>query len=178
MSTIRDLKTEYDGLFTTGKFDSVSLFSGEMIVEVFTKDGATVADAERCIGHYNHLNENKEVCDSIQIKLEKFFLYMYNEWKAMGIYDDIAESLKPVMDGYKAGDKLIKYLYKPRLYVEPQLEGETGYGIECECPWEPEHQCMILIRNNKVVYAGPSDGLSPWEDEDAYYCIWNDDENK
>ena len=49
------------------------------------------------------------------------------------------------MEGYKAGNQLVTYLYKPTLYVFSQLEGEIGYGIKCECPWEPEHQCSIEI---------------------------------
>ena len=49
------------------------------------------------------------------------------------------------MEGYKAGNQLVTYIYKPTLYVSSQLEGEIGYGIKCECPWEPEHQCSIEI---------------------------------
>ncbi len=56
------------------------------------------------------------------------------------------------------------------------MKNEIGYGIECECPWEPEHQCIILIRNNNVVYVGPSEGNDPWQDENEYYCIWNDED--
>ena len=56
----------------------------------------------------------------------------------------------------------------------PQRQDEIGYGIECECPWEPEHQCCILIRNDKVVYVGTSEGLDPWGEEDDYHCVWDD----
>lgn len=31
-----------------------------------------------------------------------------------------------------------------------------------------------MIRNDKVVYIGPSEGEDPWGDEEDYYCIWND----
>lgn len=174
---IRNLEPEWGGVFLNGKFDSVSLFQGEMSVSIFAEDGATEEDAIRCIEHYNTLTEKRDVMEQIQNGLEKYFLYMCDEWKDFGgMYGDIEESLKPVMDGYRQGTELVTYLYKPMLYVYPQMENEIGYGIECECPWEPEHQCNILIRNDKVLYVGPSEGLDPWCDESEYYCIWNDEE--
>ncbi len=73
---------------------------------------------------------------------------------------------------------MVTCLSRPRLYVElPEDEEdaeEIGYCIEAECPWEPEHQCSIIIRNDEVKYVGPSEGNTPWDDEDEYYCIWND----
>lgn len=178
MSVIRNLKLDDNGWFSQGTFESDSLFKGEMRITLFTDDGVTEEDANRCIEHYNKLADNKAICDKIQEELSLFFLYMYDEWGAMGdIYGDIANSLKDVMEGYKVGTPLISYLSRPTFYVYPQMENEIGYGIECECPWEPEHQCMILIRNDKVVYVGPSEGEDPWGDEDDYYCIWKDNED-
>jgi hypothetical protein len=176
MSLIRNLKEEYDGLFACGVFDSKSLFQGEMPVELYLDEGATEEDGEKCIEHYNRLLEKQEMLDALQSGLEKFFLYMYDEWEQMDIYEDIFTSLKDVMDGYKSGKQLVSYLSDPRMCVWPQPENETGYGIVCECPWEPEHQCLILIRNDKIVYVGTSEGNTPWDDEDEYYCIWNDEE--
>lgn len=175
MSIIKNLKMDDNGWFANGTFESVSLFNGEAKVTIFADDGATKEDAIRCIEHYNSLLDKPEICCQIQEGLEKFFLYMYEEWGDFSdIYGDIADSLKPIMDGYNEGKQLITYLYAPTLYVFPQLENEIGYGVVFECPWEPEHQCSIMIRNDKVVYVGPSEGEDPWGDEDDYYCIWND----
>ncbi len=174
MGMIRNLKEEHNGLFATGTFDSKSIFQGEMQVEIFLDEGATESDAEKCIEHYNSLLDKHEMLDSLQTGLEKFFLFMYNEWEQMDIYDDIFKSLENVMKGYKSGEELVSYLSSPMLYVWPQPENEVGYGVVCECPWEPEHQCMILIRNDRIVYVGTSEGNTPWDDEDEYYCIWND----
>lgn len=177
MSVIRNLEAECDGIFLNGKFDSTSLFPGEMSVTIYAEDGATEADALRCINHYNALSVKEDLLNQLQHGLEKFFLYMCNEWKDFGgMYGDILETLEPVLDGYKQGTPLVTYLYDPTLYVFPQQENEIGYGIECECPWEPEHQCSILIRNDRVVYVGPSEGLGPWCEEDEYYCVWNEGE--
>ena len=83
------------------------------------------------------------------------------------------ESLKPVMEEYRKGTPLSSFLSSPTLLVYPQQNGDTGYGLECCCPWEPEHQCLILFRNDDVVYVGPSDMLDPWTDEEYLHCVWN-----
>ena len=175
MGLIRDFKVEDNGIFASGKFDSSSIFQGEMPVEIFHANGASGEDAEKCIAHYNSLLEKPEMLEAIQSGLEKFFLFMYDEWQVMDFYEDIFKSLEPVMDTYKTGEKLVTFLHDPRMYVWPMPENETGYGIECDCPWEPEYQCMILIRNDKVLYVGPSDGDTPWQDEDSYYYAWDDE---
>ena len=64
------------------------------------------------------------------------------------------------------------YLSNPTLLVYPQEMDEIGYGIECDCPWEPEHSCLILVRNEKLLYVGESDGLDPWGEAEDYHCIW------
>ncbi len=173
MDIIKDLKTDENGWFTTGIFDSKVFLPGKMNIMIFTDDGANLEDAEKCIKHFNGLDNKPEIISSIEKRLEKFFLYMYDEWAAMGIYDWIVESLKDVKEGYASGKKLSTYLSEPGMNVYPQQNGDVGYGIECNCPWEPEHQCLILIRNDECVYVGPSEMLDPW-DEDDLHCIWDD----
>lgn len=174
MCTIRNLKTDITGLFSEGVFDSQSLYKGEMKVSIFSFAGATDEDAEKCIIHYNSLKDNKDTFDNIENRLKKFFLYMYDEWQEMGdMYQGIVDSLKPVMDSYESGEKLSFYLSDPTLIVYAQNEGEIGYGIECGCPWEPEHKCLILIRNDDVVYVGSSGGQEPWAAKENLRCIWD-----
>jgi hypothetical protein len=176
MSIIKNLKTDENGWFAEGKFESTSLFKGEMSVSIFIDDGATVEYAEKCIEHYNNLNNNSNMLSDLQQYLEKFFLYMYDEWKEMGIYEEIVDEIEPVMAGYKTGKNLIDYLSEPTLYIYAPQGDDIGYGIECDCPWEPEHQCLILIRNDKLLYVGQSEGLDSWCDEEEYYCIWHDED--
>ncbi len=175
MAVIKNLKVDENGWFADGKFTSVSLFNGEMNVSIFIDDGATVEYAEKCIAHYNNLNNNSDILLKLQQYLSKFFLYMYNEWNCMGIYDEIIDEIETVMEGYKSGKNLIEYLFQPTLYVYAPQGDDIGYGIECDCPWEPEHQCLILIRNNELLYVGQSDGLDAWGNEEDYYCIWHDE---
>lgn len=174
MKYIRDLHTDKNGCFSEGKFDSASLFIGKMDVVLFTEDGATAEYAEKCIEHYNSLSSNSALQQKLQEYLAAFFLYMYDEWKAIEIYGRIVDALEHVMEGYKSGKKLIEYLSKPTLYVYAPNGDGVGYGIECNCLWEPEHQCLIIIRNSDLLYVGPSCGLDAWGDSEDYYCIWHD----
>lgn len=171
---IKNLKIDENG-FAKGTFDSSSLFQGEMAVCIFLSDGATSEYAEKCIVHYNALCGSRAILLKLQTYLESFFLYMYNEWREMEIYAEIAQSLEPIMEGYQTGKYLIQYLSHPTLYVDPQRNDDIGYCIECDCPWEPEHQCLMIIRNNDVLYVGPSEGLDPWGKDEDYACIWNEE---
>lgn len=62
MAVIKDLKLDDNGLFTDGKFDSVSLFKEEMNLSIFVDDRAIEEDAIRCIEHYNSLLAKPEMC--------------------------------------------------------------------------------------------------------------------
>lgn len=179
MSVIRDLKPDDNDMgWLEGKFDSKSLFQEEMSITIFSDSEESKKYAEKCVEHYNKLNENQGILDDIQEKLAKFMLFMYDEWKEMDIYDDIVADTEKAVEVYNAKESLITCLSRPRLYVElPEDETdveEIGYCIETECPWEPEHQCSIIIRGDEVKYVGPSEGNTPWDDDDEYYCIWND----
>ena len=176
MSLIRDLVNNEEMEYISGKFTSESLFNGEMNIGIFSDGDITLDYAEKCIMHYNKLKNNAKICERIQKKLEKFFLYMYNEWKEMDIYNDIVADTEKVMEEYRSGRPLVDFLSDPTLYVYPPQGDEIGYCIESECPWEPEHQCIIVIRGDNVMYTGPSEGEDPWGDEDDYYCIWEDED--
>lgn len=175
MAMIRNLQTDENGWLANGEFNSTSLFKEEMAISIFIDDGATVEYAEKCISHYNRLNNNNDILLKLQEYLVKFFLYMYAEWKEMGIYDEIVDEIEPVMKGYKSGKNLIEYLSRPTLYIYSPKGDGIGYGIECDCPWEPEHQCLIIIRNDELLYVGQSDGRDAWSNKKDYYCIWDED---
>lgn len=179
MSIIRDILHDEGGLdWLNGKFDSASLFNGEMDITIYGDSDEYTEYAEKCIAHYNCLNENPELMADIREKLAKFMYYMRDEWESMGIYDDIAEDTEKAVEEYESGGDILKYLTKPCLNIEmsEDYSDETGYSITAECPWEPEHQCSIIIRGDQLKYVGPDDGNTPWDDDDEYYCIWLDEE--
>lgn len=182
MTLIRGLKSNNSELeWLEGKFDSMSLFSEEISIIIEDNSYEAKEYAEKCVAHYNMLNTNETLIKEIQNKMAKFMLYMYGEWNAMGIYDDIAEGMEVALKGYNEGRKLWEFLSRPSLLVVLPEDGETteiGYIIEADCPWEPEHQCSIIIRGNDLKYVGPSEGNTPWDDEDSYYCIWNDEDSE
>ena len=120
-NNIRNLKTDDNGWFTTGQFDSESFLPGEMNIMIFTDDGASIEDADRCIEHFNSLAGKSGVLDAVEEGLEKFFLYMYDEWDEMGIFGKIVESLKPVMQEYRKGAGLTSFLSNPSLIVYPMF---------------------------------------------------------
>ena len=178
MSMIRELKADNNGLgWLKGKFDSKTFYKGEMDITLFADSDQVKKYAEKCVMHYNSLESNQKIFDDIQDMLSKFMFYMYDEWKAMEIYDDIVVNTEKSIEAYNSGEQLVSCLSNLRLYVElpeEEYDEEIGYCIEADCPWEPEHQCSIIIRGDEVKYVGPSEGNTPWDDDDEYYCIWND----
>ena len=178
MSTIREITSSGDGLdWLYGKFDSVSLFKGEMNITIYSDTEEAVSYAEKCVESFNRLTENKELIEEIREKLAGFMLYMRDEWKAMGIYEDIAEDTEKAVRAYEAGKDIFSFLKNPVLTVElPEEEtDDIGYELNADCPWEPEHQCSVIIRENELKYVGPCEGNTPWDDDDEYYCIWLDE---
>lgn len=74
---------------------------------------------------------------------------------------------------YKGKENILEYLSNLHMYVFYPKDDRIGYNIECDCTWEPEQQCSIIIRENEVLYAGPSEGFNAWSDGE-FFCIWED----
>ncbi len=171
---IYSLKEDNNGLgWLEGKFESKSLFQGEIDITIMDNTDIAKEYAEKCIEHYNVLNNNKELLGKIQESLAKFMMFMYEdcEWD-----ETTKKNIETAIKGFNEGNSLLKYLTNPEIYIElPEDIDEIGYVIQTECLWEPEHMCAIIIRENELKYVGPSEGNTPWDDDDEYYCIWNDD---
>lgn len=70
MSVIRDLKPDINEMgWLEGKFNSQSLFQGEMDIIIFDETDEAKEYAEKCIEHYNSLNDDQRLLDEIQEKL-------------------------------------------------------------------------------------------------------------
>ncbi len=174
---IYNLKEDESGLgWLEGKFKSRSLFQGKIDITIMDNTDVAKEYAEKCIVHYNALNSNEDLLKKIEESLAKFMMFMYEDCE----WDETSKkNIKTAIQDFNDGNSLFKYLTKPTLYIElPENIDEIGYVIQTECPWEPEHMCVIIIRENELKYVGPSEGNTPWDDDDEYYCIWNDDVNE
>ena len=167
MNDIRDLKKEENGMggFLEGKFDSL-LFKCEATIEISVDEGTTEEYAEKCVQHFNSLNN--EMIEKIKEWVNKFYLYTLDE-----IDEEFAEEIKENMLDYKGKENILEYLSNLHMYVFYPKDDRIGYNIECDCPWEPEQQCSIIIRENEVLYIGPSEGFNAWSDGE-FFCIWED----
>lgn len=77
------LKEDDNGLgWLEGKFESKSLFQGEIDITIMDNTDIAKEYAEKCIVHYNALNNNIELLGKIQESLAKFMMFMYEdcEW--------------------------------------------------------------------------------------------------
>jgi len=179
MGMIRDLEPDYSG-YLQGIFDSDSIFKCEMNVFIDAENGATEEDAETCIAHYNDLKNRKDILDAIEEGLTKYFLFMCDKLSMMeeeygDDYPEVMADLDRVKEGYREGRSLTEFLSEPSLYAYKPRNGEIGYGIEGSSLWDPDYSCMIIIRNNTVLFVGVTGGLTPWEEEDEYWCPWDEE---
>ena len=91
--------------------------------------------------------------------------------KGLEITEPICSPTFTIVQEYEEG-RMPFYHFDVYRIADIEEMDEIGYGIECDCPWEPEHSCLILVRNEKLLYVGESDGLDPWGEAEDYHCIW------
>ena len=91
--------------------------------------------------------------------------------KGLEITEPICSPTFTIVQEYEEG-RMPFYHFDVYRIADIEEMDEIGYGIECDCSWEPEHSCLILVRNEKLLYVGESDGLDPWGEVEDYHCIW------
>ena len=89
----------------------------------------------------------------------------------LGITEPVSSPTFTIVQVYEEG-RMPFYHFDVYRIADIEEMDEIGYGIECDCPWEPEHSCLILVRNEKLLYVGESDSLDPWGEAEDYHCIW------
>ncbi len=163
MALIKNIVKDDDSFFL-GKL-YVPLFESE--IDVWIENTADFGYAEKCAENFVSLSD--ELIDKFCERAIAYYRYMLEQWNDFAdIYGDIVEDINDTVPENVEGREILKYISRPHMYVfEPKGEG-IGYDIECDCVWEPEHQLDLIIRNNEVLYVGPSEGLGPWEDEEEY----------
>lgn len=170
MKYIKNLCEENE-FFITGKLN-VPLFCGEIEVEIEKEPAVDPSYAEKCAEHLVNLSD--EMIDDFCEKAIKYCNYMREEWGDFSdIYPDIAENIDANIPEDISGRDILKYIFKPILYIfAPQGEG-IGYTVEAQCVWEPEHGLALIIRDDRVLYVADPVGLDAWEDEEEYRTVFD-----
>ncbi len=163
MALIKNIVKNNDSFFLGKLF--APLFDRE--IDVWIENSADFAYAEKCAEKFISLSD--EMIDKFCERSIAYYRYMLEQWGDFSdIYGDIEDEINNIIPENVEGREILKYISRPHLYVfEPEGEG-TGYIMECDCVWEPEHQLSLIILDGRVLYVGPSEGLGPWEDESDY----------
>ena len=61
------------------------------------------------------------------------------------------------------GRDILSYITPSLLMVEthPNTDG-IAFHVECGCDWEAEHGLEITISGKRILYVGPYEGISPY----------------
>lgn len=152
---IKDLD---DGEYGLEGFMRWELFDEEITVSL--EEGVDIAYAEKCAEALNNLPE--ETVREIWEAAKRYCLYFVDicgdEW------DDDETAVK-VTESTPAED-MKSLIYPSCLIVEEPEDEKTGFSIECNCSWEPEHGLEITILDNKLVYLGAFEDCGAWDNFD------------
>ena len=171
MGLIKDIQ-EMDSCFLAGRLD-VPLFGTEIEVEIERDPAVDPAYAEKCAEHLVNLSD--EMIDELCEKAVRYCNFMRAQWGDFSdIYPDVAEDIDTNIPEDISGRDILRYIFKPVLFIsEPEGEG-IGYSVEAQCVWEPEHGIDMIIRDDRVLYAASPEGLGAWADDDEYETVFDE----
>ena len=171
MGYIKDLH-EMNDCFLAGRLD-VPLFGGEIEVEIKRDPAVDPAYAEKCAEHLVNLSD--KMIDELCEKAIRYCNFMREQWRDFSdIYPDIAEDINTNIPEDVSGRDILKYIFKPVLFISAPKGDGTGYTIEAQCVWEPEHGVDMIFRDNKVLYVADPEGLGAWEDDEEYRTVFDE----
>ena len=156
---IENIKTS-DEVFYSGTIYS-SLFGKN--IKVMIKKNTDMNYAEICAEHFSSLNDS--MIDKICERISAYHKFMLEEWDS----EFVSEINKKVPCDVSGRD-ILKYVENPQLYISKPEGSGTGYIIEGLCEWEPEHGIDIVILNDKVIYTGSPEEITPWSDDEECFC--------
>lgn len=121
-------------------------------IKVYIDQESDIEYAELCITYLNTLSEGliNEIC--------KASIRYCNEF-----LDDIGED---IIDFSKPTDVLSHITPNTICIPYPDNKTEPVIDLELNCKWEEEHGMEWIIRNGKVMYVGPYNGVNPYGDCD------------
>ncbi len=171
MGYIKDLH-EMDDCFLSGTLD-VPLFGGQIEVEIDRDADLDPGYAEKCAEHLVNLSD--KMIDELCEKAIRYCNFMREQWGDFSdIYPDIAEDIDTNIPEDVSGRDILKYIFKPVLFISAPKGDGTGYTIEAQCVWEPEHGVDMIFRDNKVLYVADPEGLGAWEDDEEYRTVFDE----
>jgi len=159
MSLIKDIKDD-EKYFLYGKV-YCPLF--EKDIKIAIEKEAGIAYAEKCVEHQVHLDEKliNKICE----RVSAYHQFMLDEWN-----EEFVQEINEKVPKDVSGREILKYITNPELIIYQPKEGckGIGYTIAGNCEWEPEHGIDIIIRDDALLYVGPSECLGSWADDDEY----------
>lgn len=155
----RDL-TPKDDIFDVGTIES-ALFG--MDIEAWIERSVDMDYALECARHFSSLKDS--MIDRMCERICAYHEYMLEEWN-----EDFVSEINEKVPCDVSGRAVLQYVEEPKLFIFPPKGAGIGYIIEGFCEWETEHGIDIVVLDDKVVYVGPPEGITPWSDESDIYC--------
>lgn len=152
-------KTDY-GLEGTMEYP---LFKTEIDVLVSDKNYAEYA--EKCASYLVNIP------DETLIRLCRYITRYCDEYRSL------LEDYMTVPSNTSQKD-ILNYIAPSTLIVDkPNDASVIGFHMEFGCDWEPEHGLEITIVDNKIMYVGSYDGMSPWNKDRLEYSGYYNENN-
>ncbi|SES44958.1 hypothetical protein SAMN05518872_11625 [Psychrobacillus sp. OK032] len=124
----------------------------DLNIKVYIDQESDIEYADLCITYFNSLSEGliDEIC--------KASIRYCNEF-----LDDIGEDIKE----FSKSTDVLPLITPNTFYIpHPKNKNEPVIDLELICSWEEEHGMEWIIRDGKVMYVGPYNGVNPYGDCD------------
>jgi len=153
---VKDIKEENE-YFMIGR-TYCPMFKKDISV-TFEKE-VEVTYVEQCAHHLAQLSDT--LIDKICERVSAYHQFMLEEWN-----ESFVEEINEKVPRDVKGRDILKYIDSPKVVIWEPKDG-IGYTIAGYCEWEPEHGIDIILRDDKLLYVGPSECLGSWASDDEY----------
>lgn len=144
---IKDIKKNKDGE-VEGKL-YVPLFDMDMDVMISSEE--KLEYAEKCAEYF---------CNMPEDVLERFCKYCIRYLEEMR--EVLDEEDIPVPKRV-TGKEILEYITPSVLIIDEECdENIIEFHMELECDWEIEHGLELTIKDGRILYVGPYDGMPPY----------------
>lgn len=138
--------------------------------QILIEDGASVEYAERCVDHFNHIDQS--TIDKLLERLYKYYQFMLKECGQECIEDSLKEFAHCKTVPNVTQHNILQYVKMKMMVIEKPKQDIAAYSISGDCAWEPEHGVEIIINGDNVLYVGEFSGNGPWRSSKSYICVF------